>query len=79
MESWLVPPAQIVPGLKLLLTEGIGLPATFKVALAGLVLLIVEPSPVEVNAPAGMVLIRFPAVVEVTLIETVHDPGVIPS
>ena len=26
-----------------------------------------------------MVLIRFPAVVEVTLIETVHDPGVIPS
>ena len=79
MESWLVPPAQIVPGLKLLLMEGLGLPATFKVALAWLVLVMLEPSPVEVNAPAGMVLIMFPAVVEVTLIETVHDPGVIPS
>jgi hypothetical protein len=79
MESWLFPPIQIVPGLKLLLIEGIGLPATFKVALAGLVLVMLVPSPVEVNALAGMVLIRFPAVVEVTLIETVHDPGVIPS
>lgn len=79
MESWLVPPAQIVPGLKLLLMEGTGLAATFKVALAGLVLVTVEPAPVEVNAPAGRVLIRFPAVVEVTLSETVHDPGVIPS
>jgi hypothetical protein len=79
MESWLVPSTQIVPGLKLLLMEGTGLPATFKVALAGLVLVILEPAPVEVNAPAGMVLIRFPAVVAVTLIETVHDPGVIPS
>lgn len=79
MESWLVPPAQIVPGLKLLLMEGTGLAATFKVALAGLVLVTVEPAPVEFNAPAGRVLIRFPAVVEVTLSETVHDPGVIPS
>ena len=79
MESWLVPPIQIVPGLKLLLIEGIGLPATFKVALAGLVFVMLIPSPVEVNAPAGIVLIRFPAVVEVTMSETVHDPGVIPS
>jgi hypothetical protein len=79
MESWLVPPLQIVPGLKLLLIEGIGLPATFKVALAGPVLVIVVPCPVEVSAPAGIVLIRFPAVLEVTSIETVHDPGVIPS
>lgn len=78
IESWLVPPVQIVPGLKLLLIEGIGIPATFKVALAGLVLVMLEPSPVDVSAPAGMVLIRFPAVVEVTLIETVHDPGAIP-
>lgn len=78
MESWLIPPIQMVPGLKLLLMEGIGLPATFKVALAGLVLVMLLPSPLEVNAPAGMVLIRFPAVVEVTLIDTVHDPGVIP-
>ena len=66
-------------GLKLLLTDGTGIPATFKVALAGLVFVMIVPSPVEVNAPAGMVLIRFPAVVEVTLMETVHDPGVIPS
>ena len=66
-------------GLKLLRTDGTGIPATFKVALAGLVLVMIVPSPVEVSAPAGMVLIRFPAVVEVTLIETVHDPGVMPS
>lgn len=66
-------------GLKLLLTDGTGIPATFKVALAGLVLVMITPSPVEVSAPAGMVLIRFPAVDEVTLIETVHDPGVIPT
>lgn len=79
MASWLLSPIQTVPGLKLLLTVGIGLPATFRVALAGLVLVMSEPSPVDVNAPAGIVLIRFPAVVEVTLIETVHDPGVIPS
>lgn len=79
MESWLVPPIQIVLGLKLLLTERVGRRATFKVALAGLVLVIIVPAPVEVSAPAGMVLIRFPAVVAVTLIETVHDPGVIPS
>ncbi len=79
MESWPISPAHIVAGLKLLLTDGSEMPATFKVALAGLVLVMIVPSPVEVNAPAGMVLIRFPAVVEVTLIETVHDPGVIPS
>ena len=79
MESRLVPPAQMVPGLKLLLMEGTGVPATFKVALAGLVLVMLVPSPVEVNAPAGIVLIKFPAVVEVTMIETVHDPGTIPT
>jgi len=79
MESWLVPPVQMVPGLKLLLIEGIGVPATFKVALAGLVFVMLEPSPVEVSAPSGMVLIRFPAVVEVTMMETVHDPGTIPT
>ena len=79
MESWLVPPIQIVLGLKLLFIEGIRLTATFKVALAGLVLVMFEPSPVEVSAPTGMVLIRFPAVVEVTKRETVQDPGVIAS
>lgn len=78
MESRLVPPVQMVPGLKLLLMEGTEIPATFKVALAGLVLVMSEPSPEEVSAPSGIVLIRFPAVVEVTLMETVHEPGVIP-
>jgi hypothetical protein len=42
-------------------------------------LVIVIPPPMEVNAPAGIVLIRFPKVVEVILTETVHDPGVIPD
>ncbi len=66
-------------GLKLLLTEGIGFPVTFNVALAGVVLLMFVPPPVELNAPAGIVLIKFPTVLEVTLIETVHDPGVAPD
>lgn len=66
-------------GLKLLLTEGVGLPVTFRVALAGVVLLMFTPPPVELNAPAGMVLIKFPTVAEVTLIDTVHDPGVVPD
>ena len=47
-------------------------------ALAGVVFVMFTPPPVEVNAPAGIVLIRFPVVVEVTLIDTVHDPGVTP-
>lgn len=34
------------------------------------------PSPREDNAPAGIVLIKFPVVVEVTSTETVHEPGV---
>ena len=79
IESWLTCPAQIVPGLKLLLTEGGRVPVTFRVALAGLVLVIVMPSPVEVSAPAGRVLMRFPGVVEVILMDTVHDPGVVPT
>lgn len=37
------------------------------------------PPPVELKAPTGMVLIRVPAVVEVTLTDTVHDPGVDPD
>ena len=79
MESRLTSPAQIVPGLKLLLTEGGRVPLTCKVALAGLVLVTGMPSPVEVSAPAGMVLIRFPGVVEVILMDTVHEPGVAPT
>lgn len=74
----LVPPTQIVDGLKLLLTEGAIVPSTFRVALAGLVLLMFVPPPVEVRAPLGIVLIRLPRANEVTLTVTVQDPGVDP-
>jgi len=76
--SRLVAPAQIMFGLKLLLTEGVGVPVTFRVALAGLVLLIFVPPPVALRAPIGIVLIKLPAVNEVTLIDTVQDPAVDP-
>jgi hypothetical protein len=78
MVSWLIFPAQIVPGFKLLLTPGGKFPFTFSVALAGEVLLIVVPPPVDDSSAAGIVLMRFPTVVEVTLTETVHDPGIAP-
>jgi len=68
-----------VLGLKLLLTEGTPAAETFRVALAGLVLLIVVPPPVELRAPIGIVLIKFPGVVEVTLTDTVQEPGVDPD
>ena len=55
------------------------MPVTFRVALAGVVLEIFAPPPVALNSPAGMVLMKFPAVVEVTLMDTVHDPGVVPD
>jgi len=79
IDSWLVPPTQMGLGVKLLVTEGGWIPVTFKVALAGVVFEMFTPPPVEVNAPAGIVLIRFPVVVEVTLIDTVHAPGVTPD
>jgi len=79
MESWLICPAQIVLGLRLLLTEGVGLPATFSVALAGVVLVTFTPPPVDVNSPAGIVLILFPVLVDVTLTDTVHEPGFAPT
>lgn len=79
MESWLVCPAQMVLGLKLLLTVGSGLPATFNVALAGVVLVIfMFPGPEALNARAGIVLIMLPELMEVTLTDTVHEPGVAP-
>ncbi len=66
-------------GPKLLLTEGVPTPVTFKVALAGLVVVTgMPPGPAEVNLPAGMVLIQFPGAVEVTLTATVQEPGVDP-
>jgi hypothetical protein len=79
MDNRLTLPAQIVAGLKLLLIEGLGLPVTFNVALAGVVLEILSPSPVELSAPAGIVLMRLLGVEEVTLTDTVHDPGVDPD
>lgn len=75
----LVAPAQIVFGLKLLLTEGVGVPVTFSVALAGLVLLIVVPPPVAFSAPTGIVLIKLPVVTDVTFTFSVQDPTVEPT
>jgi hypothetical protein len=58
---------------------GVAVPVTFSVALAGVVLVIEVPPPVELNAPAGILLIRFPTVVDVRLIDTVQRPGVVPT
>ena len=77
--SRLVPPAQMVDGLKLFPTSGVVVPSTFRVALAGLVLLIFVPPPVELRAPTGIVLIRLPLVSEDTLTVTVHEPGIEPD
>lgn len=79
MVNRLVAPAQMVPGLKLLLTEGVGIPVTFKVALAGLVFVMVVPPPVEFNLPASMVFIKLPETCEVTFTVTVHDPAFDPT
>jgi hypothetical protein len=38
-----------------------------------------SPPPVELRAPAGIRLIRFPTVVDVTLTDTVQRPGVVPT
>jgi hypothetical protein len=37
------------------------------------------PPPVELKAPTGMVLIFAPGTEDVTLTDTVHDPGVDPD
>lgn len=58
--------------------EGTPAAVTFRVALAGLVLLMEVPPPVELKAPIGIVLILVPAVAAVTLTDTVQDPGVDP-
>ena len=77
IDSWLVWPTHTVFGEKLLLTVGVPAYSTRSVALADSAFVIVTPPPsVAVNAPAGIVLMRFPTVVEVTSIDTVHDPGV---
>ena len=51
---------------------------TCRVALAGVVFVTVPSPPLDLSVPAGMVLIWFPGVVEVTSTETVQDPGVEP-
>jgi hypothetical protein len=77
--STLVSPTQMVLGAKALVTVGDAIPTVVTVALAGVVFVIENPPPVELNALAGMVLIKFPSVVEVTSIPTVHSPGVAPT
>ena len=79
MVNRLVSPIRMVVGAKLLLREGACTVLTFNVALAGVVFVIRFPAPVEPSAPAGIVLMRFPGVVEVTSTETVQDPGVVPT
>ena len=60
-------------------TAGGRIAPTRSVALAGVVFVTVPPSPLELSEPIGIVLIRFPGVVEVTFTPTVHDPGVTPT
>ena len=78
MDSRLISPTQIVLELKLFWIDGGSTPPTYSVALAGSVLLMVVPPPEDDNAPAGIVLMRFPTTVAVTLMDTVQDPGVGP-
>jgi hypothetical protein len=78
-DNWLISPAHIVLELKLLRTEGGRTPPTCRVALAGLVLVMVPPPPKADNSRSGIVLIRFPTAAEVTLIVTVQAPGVDPT
>jgi hypothetical protein len=75
----LTSPTHIVFGEKDLLISGGKTALTRNVALAGVVFVMVPPPPVPVNVPAGMVFIRLPEVIEVTSIETVHEPGTTPT
>jgi hypothetical protein len=75
----LLSPTKIVFGENDLFTEGGFASITISVALAGVVFVIETPPPVELNSLAGIVLIRLPRVVEVTLIPTVQSPGVVPT
>jgi len=75
----LISPAQIVLGANVLDTVGVATSTTVTVALAGVVFVIETPPPVELSVLAGIVLIKFPRVVEVTSIPTVHSPGIAPT
>src|SRR5215212_1293017 len=78
IDNRLISPAHIVLELKLLRIVGGTTPPTCKVALAGSALEIVVPPPEADNSRAGIVLIRLPTAVEVTVIVTVQEPGVDP-
>ena len=77
--STLGSPTNTVFGEKDLLSEGESIPIAISVALAGVVLVMESPPPVELNAPAGIVLIRVPVANAVTSIPTVHSPGILPT
>src|ERR1041385_4118431 len=79
MDNRLTAPANILVGLKLLVTEGVPVPVTLKVALASLVFeTFTPPTPVELSRPGGITLIQFPGALEVTLSDTVQDAEVEP-
>ena len=78
MVSTLFAPAQMVFALKFLFTEGGKTVVTCRVALAGVVFATKFPRlSVAVEPPAGMVLMRLPAVVDVISTATVQDPFVL--
>ena len=65
---------------KFLSTVGGMIVVTCKVALAGVVFVAKFPEPsVAVTVPAGMLLIKLPAVVDVTFTVRVHCPFVLPT
>ena len=74
----LLSPAQMVLGMKVLLTPGGVIVRTSRVALAGVVLAASSPEPapvpVAVEAPAPMVLIRLPGVIELTFTTRTQEP-----
>src|ERR1044071_6988047 len=78
IDSRLISPAQMVLELKLLRMVGGRTPPMCNVALAGSVLEMVVPPPDADSSRAGIVLIRLPTAVEVTVMVTVQAPGVDP-
>lgn len=74
-------PTQMVLGAKLLLNEGGWTLFTCNVALAGVVFVtaMVPVGSVDFNVLVGILLMWFPAIVEVTFTVTVQDPGVVPT
>src|SRR5215208_6484094 len=76
MDSWLVPPAQMLLGVKLLLTVGCPASFTCRVALAGLMFETFIPlGSLEVNVPAGILFVNVPGFGAVTFTVTIQEPG----